>query len=282
MILQATVNGVMFGSVYALVAAGLTLVFGVMKIINIAHGEFFMLAMYGYFFLHQLLGLNPYVSIPIVTFLSFLLGYCCFRVLIRPVLINPPINKLLITLGLSLILANMALFFFKADYRSLNLSFAASKFEFYSVFFTWAEFIAFFGSVIVTSVLYWTLRYTKLGIYIRAVSQNPDAAALVGIDVQKVYGLSFGIAASCASIAGGLLSPIYYVFPEVGLTFLLISFVIIVLGGMGNFLGALAGGIIVGLVESLSAMFMPGSSAPLVIFVVFILILLIRPQGLLR
>ena len=279
-LLQGLANGLAMGSLYALVAAGLTLVFGVLKIINIAHGEFLMLAMYAYFFLQQILGLDPYLSILIVTPLLFLFGNVFFQIFIRPVVEDPPMSKLLITMGLSLILANGALFLFTADYRSVDLTYGQAKFAVGGVYIRWTEAIVFAGSLLITGTLYWVLKSTALGRHIRAVAQNREAAALMGIDVYRIYGLSFGIGAACVGIAGGLLIPIYYVYPDVGLMFLLIAFVVIVMGGMGNFMGALAGGLIVGIVESISALFMPGSSAPLVIFVVFILILLIRPQGL--
>jgi len=281
MVWQALANGLVMGSLYALVAAGLTLVFGVLRIINVAHGDFLMLAMYGYFFLQQKLGLDPYLSILIVTPLLFGLGNVVFRVFIRPVIDDPPMSKLLITMGLSLILANGALFLFAADYRSLTLSYGQSKFTVGNVNLTWTEAAVFVGSLSITGALYWILRRTSLGRHIRAVAQSREAAALAGVDVFRIYALSFSIGAACAGIAGGLLMPIYYVYPEVGLMFLLIAFVVIVLGGMGNFGGALAGGLIIGVVESISGLYMPGSSAPLVIFVVFIAILLVRPQGLL-
>lgn len=277
---QAIITGLVMGGIYALVATGLTLIFGVMNIINVAHGEFLMIAMYGSFFMHSLLGLDPYVSIVIVLPILFLLGTGYYRFLISPILSAPEINQVLLTVGVSIFLQNLALLLFTGDFRTIILDYSEITIPVGPAVIDLPQLIALLGSVLVTIILFWLVKSTDLGRWIRAASQNREAAILAGIDVRKVYLFTFGLGTACVGVAGSLLAGIYYITPSVGWLFLLTAFVVVVLGGMGNFVGALIGGFIIALTESVGSLFMPIALAPILKFIIFIIILLFLPQGL--
>ncbi len=279
-LLQSLVNGLVMGSIYALIASGLTLVFGVMRIINIAHGEFIMIGMYLVYFLNVALGIDPYLSILVVIPVMFLFGVGFYSFFIKPAIDKPHINQVMITIGVSLILINVALILATADYRALNVVYFNRSFRISRIMIGLPQMIAFLEALVITGGLYWLLVYTRMGRFIRAVAQNRKAALLMGVNVDRVFKVSMGLVACCAGLAGVLVLPIYYVFPEVGSTFLLLSFVIIVLGGMGNFIGALAGGIIVGLIESIGSLFLPGSLPQAATYILLIIFLIVRPEGL--
>jgi branched-chain amino acid transport system permease protein len=277
---QACVSGVLVGGVYALVALGLTLVFGVLRIINFAHGTFMMLGMYATFFLYTLAGVDPYLSVVVVGPLFFAAGMALERGVIQPNLGAPEANQLLLTLGLALFLENAALALFSPDYRSLRVSYAARAFLIGDAVVNLGRLIAFAGSVGLALGLGLFLRYTDTGKAIRAAAEEREGALLVGIDIRRLYALAFGMGSAAVAVAGSLVTPVLYVAPDVGDVFNILAFVIVVLGGMGSFLGALVGGLLVGLAESLGAAVLPGSLKQLPIFVLFVLILLFRPTGL--
>lgn len=281
LITQAIVTGLLLGGVYALISAGFTLVFGVLKIINFAHGEFLMLGMYGTYFLFAALGLDPYVSILVILPALFIFGALVFWLTIRPAIAAPELNQLLLTVGISLLLQNIALFFFKSDYRTVDVPFAREKLTLGPIILGAPHLLAFVVSIVVTLIFYYLLRSTDLGRSIRASAEDRDAAVLMGINVPRVYLLTFALGIALLGIAGPLLAPIYSVSPDVGRLFILTVLVVVVLGGMGNFLGALAGGLLIGVAESLGAIFMPGSMGPVVSFAVLILVLLFMPEGIL-
>lgn len=282
-VLQALVSGLMIGGVFALISIGLTLIWGVMKIINFAHGEFLMIGLYIAYFLVTKGGFDPYLTILVTTPALFLVGVAIFRVSIKPILKDPQMNQIMLTLGVSLILQNLALVAFKADVFSIPSRYADQVYILAGgrVVLSLAEIIAFAGSVAATLALYYLLKTTDMGRSIRAAAQNPAAATLMGIDVRWTYLLAFGIGSATLGIAASLLLPIYYVSPTVGLFLGLIAFVVVVLGGMGNFVGAFVGGLIIGLTENLGAAVMPGSLPRVLTFGVFVLFLLLRPQGIL-
>ncbi len=277
--LQALVSGILMGGVLALISIGLTLIWGVLKIINFAHGEFLMIGMYLVYFLVAKMGWDPYLTLIVSIPALFLIGVVIFELTIRPILKYPAINQIMLTVGLSLVLQNLALIFFKAD-----VLFAQTRYNtaltIGSVVVTSGKLIAFIGSILATFILYWLLQNTDTGRGIRAAAQDGDAATLMGIDVSWAYLLAFGIGSACLGVAASLMIPFYYVSPTVGEFFGLIAFVIVVLGGMGNFLGALAGGLIIGVTESVGAAALPGSLSRVLVFAVFVLILLYRPLGL--
>ena len=276
---QALVTGLLVGGIYALISAGFTLVFGVLGILNFAHGELLMLAMYGTFFLFTIFGIHPYLAILIMLPALLIFGALLYRVCIHPVIDASHLSHVMLTVGISLFLQNAALFAFTADFRSVQVPFALSKLELGPVVVGMPHLVAFACSVAVTLVLYWLLRSTDLGRSIRAAAESREAALLMGVDVKKVYLVTFAIGAACLGVAGPLLTPIYYMAPDIGGLFIMTVFAVVVLGGMGNFLGALAGGLIIGVAESLGNFYMPGSLGPVVAFSVLILVLLFKPEG---
>jgi branched-chain amino acid transport system permease protein len=271
----------MLGGLYALVALGLTLIFGVMKIINFAHGSLMMLAMYATFWLATTFGLDPYLSLALTLPAAFGLGMAIQRVVVAPVLAAPEHNQLLMTLGLALFLDNLALVVFTADPRTLLTAYSQSTVPLGPLRLNLPRLLAFAGALAITAALGLFLTRTRLGLAFRAAAEERDGAALVGIPVGHVYALAFGLGTACVAAAGTLAVPFFYVSPEVGNTFVITAFVVVVLGGLGSFAGALLGGLLVGVVESLGGLFLHGSLAQIGIFALFILVLLVRPSGLL-
>jgi branched-chain amino acid transport system permease protein len=280
LLLQAVVSGLLLGGVYGLVASGLTLIFGVLRIINFAHGAVMMLGMYASYWLFALLGVDPYLSIAVTAPAFFVLGIALQRAIIEPNRHAAAHNQLLLTLGLALFLENMALVLWQGDFRTVKSAVSGASFVIGEALVEVPRLIACAGAVLVAGLLFALLRLTDVGKAIRALSEEPEGAALVGIDVRRIRAIAFGIGASCVAIAGALVTPFLYIEPYVGETFNIMAFVVVVMGGMGNFLGALFGGFIVGLAESLGAALLPGSLKHLVVFFIFVVVLLLRPEGL--
>jgi branched-chain amino acid transport system permease protein len=280
-ILQALASGILIGGVFALISIGLTLIWGVMKIINFAHGEFLMIGLYIAYFLITGWGWDPYLTALVTIPGLFLIGALIFRVTIRPILKDPTMNQIMLTLGVSLMLQSGAQMLFKADVLSVQTRYKTIVMNLGPVAVSLPEIIAFVGSIATTLILYYYLRTTDMGRSIRASAQNPAAATLMGIDVRTTYLLAFGLGSATLGAAATLLLPFYYTSPTVGMFLGLIAFVVVVLGGMGNFLGAFVGGLIIGLTESLGAALFQGSLSRVFTFGIFILFLLFRPEGVL-
>jgi branched-chain amino acid transport system permease protein len=279
-LVPAVLNGLMTGAVYALVALGLTLIYGVLHIINFAHGALLTAAMFAAFFAHRLLGLDPYLAIVVLTPAFFALGYGLQRFVIGPASHGEDRNILLVTLGLAIVIENALLGAFRADTRTVNLPYAFDVVEIGGMFLSVPRVIAF-GAVLVVALLLWlVLSRTDTGKAIRAVAKEKLGAELSGIDVAHIYAVTFGLGTACLAVAACLLIPTYYVNPHAGNAFVLIAFTIVVLGGMGSIVGALIGGLFVGVVESLSGLWLGESLGQIGIFVMFILVLLVRPSGL--
>jgi branched-chain amino acid transport system permease protein len=279
-LVPAVLNGLLTGAVYGLVALGLTLIYGVLHIINFAHGALLTAAMFAAFFAHRLLGLDPYVAALVLTPLFFALGYCLQRFVIGPAAHGQDRNILLVTLGLAVVIENVLLYAFGADTRTLNLDYAFNVVDLGIAFLAVSRVIAF-GVVLVIAVVLWLiLSLTDTGKAIRAVAKEKLGAELSGIDVGHIYAVTFGLGTACLAIAACLLIPTYYVNPHIGNAFVLIAFTIIVLGGMGSVTGALFGGLFIGVVESLCGLYLGESLGQIGIFAMFILVLLLRPSGL--
>jgi len=274
------VSGLLLGGVYGLVASGLTLIFGVLRIVNFAHGAMMMLAMYSSYWLFALGGIDPYLSIAVTAPLFFLLGLVVQKVVIEPNRRAAEHNQLLLTLGLALFLENLALVLWQGDFRTVKSAVSGASFVLGDALVDVSRLIACGGAVLVAVVLFVFLRTTDVGKAIRALAEEPEGAQLMGIDVGRIRAIAFGIGTACVAVAGSLVTPFFYVAPDVGESFNLMAFVVVVLGGMGNFIGALLGGFIVGLAESLGAAFLPGSLKQLVVFIIFAAVLLLRPEGL--
>jgi branched-chain amino acid transport system permease protein len=280
-VLPSLVNGLTTGAVYALVALGLTLIYGVLHIINFAHGSLLMLALYGVFFLQRGLGIDPYVALPLMAAGAFAAGYALQRSIIGRASHGRDENILLVTLGLSVVIENAALFFWRSDTRTIETSYAFETLELGGVLVPVPRAAAFAGAIAVAGLLWLLMSRTDLGRAIRALARERQGARLVGIDVDHVFAMSFGIGTACLGVAACLLLPMFYVTPQVGHAFVLVAFTVVVLGGMGSFAGALIGGFLVGMVESLSGLFLGESLGQIGIFLIFIAILLFRPTGLL-
>ena len=279
-LVPAVLNGLMNGAVYALVALGLTLIYGVLHIINFAHGALLTAAMFAAFFAHQLFGLDPYIAALFLTPLFFLLGYGLQRFVIGPASHGEDRNSLLVTLGLAVIIENVLLYAFRADTRTINLPYAFDVVEIGTAFLAVPRVVAFGAAIAVALCLWLIMQWTDTGKAIRAVAKEKLGAELTGIEVAHIYAVTFGLGTACLAIAACLLIPSYYVNPDAGNAFVLIAFTIVVLGGMGSVVGALLGGLFVGVVESLSGLYLGESLGQIGIFVMFILVLLFRPNGL--
>jgi len=278
-LLSALLNGLTTGAVYALIALGLTLIYGVLHIINFAHGASLMMALYGVYALKERWGIDPYV-VPAM----FVLGYGMQRIVINRASHGKDENILLVTLGLSIVMENMALLFFKSDTRTIDTAYTLTTVaigpESAQVMVSLPKLVAFAGAFVVSALLIVILQRTDLGRAIRAVAKEKQGARLMGIDVEHVYAMCFGLGLACLGAAACFLLPAYYVNPQVGNGFVLVAFTVVVLGGMGSFAGALLGGLLIGVVESFGGLFLGESLGQVGIFVIFIGVLLLRPEGL--
>ena len=283
-LLSALLNGLTTGAVYALIALGLTLIYGVLHIINFAHGASLMMALYGVYALKERWGVDPYVALPFMVPAMFVLGYGMQRLIINRASHGKDENILLVTLGLSIVMENLALLFFKSDTRTIDTAYTLSTVaigpESVQVMVSLPKLVAFAGALVVSALLIVILQRTDLGRAIRAVAKEKQGARLMGIDVEHVYAMCFGLGLACLGAAACFLLPAYYVNPQVGNGFVLVAFTVVVLGGMGSFAGALLGGLLIGVVESFGGLFLGESLGQVGIFVIFIAVLLLRPQGL--
>jgi len=279
-LIPAVLNGLMTGAVYALVALGLTLIYGVLHIINFAHGALLSAAMFAAFFAFRLLGLDPYVAIFLLAPLFFAFGYGLQRFVISPVSHGDDRNMLLVTLGIAIVIENGLLYAFRADTRTIDLPYAFQTIDLGFTFLAIPRVIGFVTVFAVALALWAFMSLADTGKAIRAVAKEKLGAQLAGIDVGHVYALTFGLGSACVAIAACLLIPTYYVNPTVGDAFVLVAFTIVVLGGMGSVPGALVGGLLVGVVESFSGLYLGESLGQIGIFLIFIAVLLVRPTGL--
>ncbi|HZP39529.1 MAG TPA: branched-chain amino acid ABC transporter permease [Methylomirabilota bacterium] len=280
MVGQVVISGLLAGSIYAMVALGLGLIFGVMRVLNVAHGPLLMLGAYTTFWLFQWLGLNPYLSLLVTMPALFLVGVLLQGTLVRRVVDAPELSSLLLTFGVSIALVNLAQLAFTSDLRSVEYltgsfvvgSFAISK----------PRLAACAFAVAITGASFVFLRSTRLGKAIRAVSQSREVAQVCGIDVQRIHLLAFGLGTALAAAGGTLVAVMVAIQPEMGQVYTFKSFLVIVLGGAGNYPGALLGGLFLGLVEQLSSLFLTAQVNEAVAYVLLVLVLLVRPTGLLR
>lgn len=283
MVLQAAISGLLNGGVYALISMGLALIFGVVNVVNFAHGEFLMLGMYLTYWAFTLWKVDPHISILSCIVVLFFLGYITQKLLIERTF-NKPFEgevQIFVTIGLSLVMVNGIQMLWKTDYRGIELSYSGLAIHLGGLSLNFIKAVPFIVALAVAFFLYLFLKRTDTGRAMRAITENREAAMLLGIDVFRHYCLAFGIGAGLTGIAGTLLTPIFYIYPGVGLVFVLKAFVIIVLGGMGSFSGAFVAALIVGVVESVAGVFIGGAYTQALIFLIFILTMLFRPTGLL-
>jgi branched-chain amino acid transport system permease protein len=280
-ILQVVISGLLIGFVLSLIAVGLTLIWGVMDILNFAHGEFLMIAMFASLLLSTTVGIDPLFSLPLTVVLLFLVGLLTFRFVIRPVLGYPGLVALLITFGLSVFIRNVVLFFLGPDFRVINESILAGKrITFLNIHLSLPQVVTALGCVLVTYLVYLFISKSKFGRALRATALDKDTALLMGINTDKVFALTFALGAACVGVAGALLVNFYYVFPEVGFGFVILSFVIVALGGFGNIGGAFLAGILVGLVENVGGFFVGPEFKYTLVFILYLIVISLRPRGL--
>ncbi|HEX7638840.1 MAG TPA: branched-chain amino acid ABC transporter permease [Burkholderiaceae bacterium] len=279
-LLQTLASGVLTGLVYALVAIGLTMIFGVMDIVNFAHGEFMMLGMYASFWLFTYFALDPLATLPATVIMLFVFGMLLYRVVIKRIIDAPMVSQIFTTFGLMILLRGVAQFLWKPDYRSIENSWAAGTAHLGMLQLGRPQLVAGVGAVLLTGVVYFFLNRTKLGAALEATAADKEAAQLMGIDSHRMFALAWGIGAACAGAAGALLSTFFPIFPDVGADFILVAFVVVNLGGFGSVTGAFWAGIIVGVLEVVGGLLIGPQYKMAVVLVVFLAVLMFRPRGL--
>ncbi len=282
----ALVNGVLLGGLYGAVALGLSLIFGVMRVINFAHGSFLMAGMFIPYWLWRFFGVSPYVSVIIAAPALFLLGYFVQATVISPLfkreraMVLEPLSVLLLTAGLYMMMDNVALLLFGPNFRAVEMEFSLKTIRLGILTINCSRLLAFLMSLALAMALSYFLAHTDIGRAIRSTAQNRDAAALCGINVPKIYNITFGLGCAVLGIVGCFMVPFYYVSPSVGMAFGIKSFIVVVLGGIGSIPGSIVGGLILGVVESVGGQYVTATSATIFSFLIFILILAVRPTGL--
>jgi len=285
-IIEDTINGILMGSIYGLTAMGLTIIFGVLKVINFAHGSLLMVGMYVTYWAVTLTGINPYLAILIVAPVMFFFGYFLQDIVIKPIFIaeknvREPITVIIVTTGIWYILDNLTLLIFGPQYRSLaDNPLRGQMLEVGEMFISVPKLYGFIMAIATAGAIYWFFQKTSIGRAIRATSMDREAASLMGINQYKVYNLAFGIGAATAGIAAVTLVPFNNVFPTVGVLFDIKGFIIVVLGGLGSIGGALIGGIIIGLIESVGPQFMTATWTEAIVYGLFLVVLFVKPSGL--
>lgn len=280
--LQTLVAGILKGGLYSLIGIGMTLIMGVMGIINLAHGQLMMVAMYITFVLSSFLGIDPYISLLVSMPALFFLGAVIQKYIMNPLMKVEsilPENQVLMTVGIGMALTEIARFIFSSDYKSVKTGYSNATFFIGSISFSIALVIAFFIAVGFTLLMFWFLLKTDIGRSIRATAQDRDAALLMGINSSKITIITFGIGSALVAAAGTLLMPIYYLFPDIGGPFTRKAFVITILGGLGSTVGAIFGGVTLGLAESFGATYIGMAYDDMIGLIIFILVLLFLPGG---
>ena len=278
---QAVLNGLLTGSLYALIGMGMALIFGVMRIVNFAHGAFLMVSMYATMMMSEHLGLSPFISFVFAAALLFVIGVGSYQLLLRFVVERSDFMQILLTLGISLVLTGGALVVFGGDFKSINMSLRGVYIRPVSrISLNAAELVSFSITAVVAVGLFLVVMKTRFGRALRAIAQNRYAASLMGIDVRRTQALALGLGLAAVGVAGALLLPALYLYPNVGDPFTLKSFVIVVLGGMGSIEGAAIAGLVLGAVESMTSLYWGNEWALVVDFVIFLGVLSLRPSGL--
>jgi branched-chain amino acid transport system permease protein len=281
-LLQAILDGLMLGGVYAVISIGLTLVFGVVAIVNFAQAQFLMIGMYVAYFAWSHLGIDPLIGSVLAFAVVFCLGYLMQQSLIRRVLKAPEVAQIFLTVGILIVLENLALVCFGSQFRSVQVAYQNESIEFMGLIISMPYGIAFCASVLAGLGVWWLLTRTWWGCAVRSTAQDPMAARLVGIDPDRVYRFAVGLGVGLTAFGGAIILPYLTVSPAAGEQFGVLMFTVVVLGGLGNVLGAVIGGLAVGVIQSVSGLYLPLQLQNLVLFLVFILTLALRPEGLLR
>jgi len=274
------IDGILIGGVYAVISIGLTLVYGVMGIVNFAQAEFLTIGMFVAWFAWAVLGLDPVVAAPLSFAVAFAIGWVVQDQLIARVLNAPSVAQIFLTVGILIVIENGSLLLFGSQFRSVTTSYQTSSLSLGPLFVSVPYLIAFGMSLVCGIALWWFMRASWFGRAMRATAQNPAAARLMGIDAERMYRIAFALGVGLTAFGGAVILPYVTVFPGVGGQFVALMFTVVVLGGLGSVAGAVVGGIAVGIIQSLSALFFPIQLQNLVLFIVFIIVLALRPQGL--
>ena len=279
-IAQAIVSGLMTGLIYALIAAGLSLIFGLMNIVNFAHGEHLMISMFASFWLWALLGLDPVFSIPITILLMALCGVLTHYFLIRYILKAKMLIQICATFGLSIFIRALAQFLWTPDFRNIDQPLLEGRIEIANVFIGQPQFFASLVCLAAFVMLYLFVTRTETGLALQATAQDREAAEILGIPSNKMFAIGWGIGLGCVGVAGGMMTNYFFIFTDVGVNFALFAFVAVALGGFGSIIGCLYAGIIIGLVESLGGLLIDPSFKLLYVFAIYLLVVIYKPQGL--
>lgn len=279
-VLQAIISGLLMGCIYALIAAGLTLIFGLMEIVNFAHGDHLMVSMFSSFWLWTLFGLDPIFSFPITLVLLGTIGILTHYLVIKKILHSTMLVQICATFGLAVFIRALAQFLFTPDFRTIKNPIIEGKYQIFNLFIGKPQLFASLACVLSFILLYLFINKTETGTALQATSQDRQAAEILGIPSDKMFALGWAIGLSCVAIAGTMLSNFYYVFPDVGVHFALFAFVAVALGGFGSITGSLLAGIIIGLVESVGGLLIDPSFKLLYVFSIYLLVVIIKPQGL--
>lgn len=278
---QTLLSGVLMGLIFSLVAVGLTLIWGIMEIVNFAHGDFLMSGMYISYWMYALWGVDPLLSLPVSAFLLFVLGVVAYRLVIRRILGAPMLIQIFATFGMMILMRYVAFYFFKPNYRSIQQTLLTGNIDLRGVYLSIPQLAAAVGAFLTTGAVYVLIHRTRVGGALQATAEDREAAALMGIDTDRMFTLAWGIGAATAGIAGSLLSTFFYIFPEVGGIFGLIAFVAVTLGGFGNVAGAFVAGILIGVVEAMAGYLYDPALKTVFVYILFLGVLFFRPQGLL-
>jgi len=279
-IIQTLASGILIGLIYALVAIGLTLIFGVMDIVNFSHGEFLMFGMYSSFWMYSLFALDPMFTLPLTALFLFALGTMLYKLIIKKITNAPMLSQIFTTFGLMMLFRGLAQFFWKPDFRTVDHSIVSGAVQVFGIQVGMPQVTAGVGAILVTMGIYLFLTKTRAGAALEATAADKEAAQLMGIDSQKMFAMAWGIGAACAGVAGALLSTFFPIFPEVGANFILIAFVVVNLGGFGSVIGALFAGIIVGVIEVMGGFLIGPQYKLALVLGLFLAVLMFRPQGL--
>jgi branched-chain amino acid transport system permease protein len=279
-LVQQVVNGILIGLVYSLLAIGLTLVWGVMNVLNFAHGEFLMVGMFISYWLYVMAGVDPLFSIPVNAVALFLLGMFVYRFIISKVMRGPALAQLVVTFGISIFIANFAALIWTPNFRSIEHTLLSGTWDISGIKLSVPKFVTSIGSVVTSLGVFWFLRNTRLGKAILAVEMDREAAVIMGINTERINSLSFGIGSALVGVAGALLATHYYIYPFVGGTFGLTCFCIVALGGFGSIEGAFIAGILVGVVQTLGGYVFDPAYKLAIVFAMYLIVVWIRPQGL--
>ena len=277
---QAILDGLLVGGVYAVISIGLTLVYGVMGIVNFAQAQFLTIGMFVAWFAWDFLGLDPVLAAPLSFVVAFAIGWVVQGQLIARILSAPAVAQIFLTVGILIVIENGSLLLFGSEFRSVTTSYQTAALSLGPLFISVPYLIAFAMSLVCGVLLWWFMRASWFGRAMRATAQNPSAARLMGINAELMYKLAFALGVGLTAFGGAVILPYVTVFPGVGSQYVVLMFTVVVLGGLGSIAGAVVGGLAVGVIQSLSSLFFPIQLQNLVLFVVFILVLAVRPQGL--